>query len=751
MDARRWLSTIGSEVKGSFVENRSILSYEEYLQAFLDAPRLHARTSAQYLRDVLDHYGSVERDTPVGKVRRWSAFDLAFEPEARAHRVAGHEDVQAALYRAVSTFVRSGRVNKVVLLHGPNGSAKSSIVSALVRGMEAYSKTREGALYRYHWVFPSERTLRGGGLGFGPRTDGTDLPSYAHLDGEALDARLSCPMKDHPLLLIPRVERRRILEEACRPSAREGAGDGDFILGDYLLEGEPCNFCRQIQDALMGAYRGEWLKALRHVEVERFYVSSRYQQAAVTVEPQLSVDAGYRQVTADRTAAALPPALHALSLFEPHGPLVGANRGVIEYSDLLKRPLEAFKYLLGTSETARVALDHFVLQLDVVLLASANEKQLAAFKEIPDFASFKGRIELIRVPYLRRRSVEREIYDQQITTASVGKHIAPHATDVAALWAVLTRLKRPLPDRYEGELRGLVEELAPLEKLKLYDTGEAPDRLTLQHGKALRKGAEDLYHESDVYPSYEGRIGASAREVKTALFNAAQLPTARCLTPHVVLEELQALCRDKTVHEFLQQEVVDGYHDHEAFVRVAEAEYLDVIEEEIRDSMGMVSESQYRELFTRYVTLVSHWVKGEKVRNKVTGEYEPPAEDRMVEFEKIVMPSGDDRASFRRGLIASIGAYRLDHPDVTQEIDYVAIFPDLFRHLRDHYFEERKRQLRRSRENVLRYLSDERASLDDKARRQVEETLRVMRDRYGYCESCAQDAILFLLRRRYDD
>ena len=253
MDARRWLSTIGTEVKGSFVENRSILSYEEYLQAFLEAPRLHARTSAQYLRDVLDHFGSEERDTPVGKVRRWKVYDLTFEPDARPHRVAGHEDVQAALYRAVSTFVRSGRVNKVILLHGPNGSAKSTIVSGLVRGMEAYSRTREGALYRYHWVFPSERTLHGGGLGFGPRSDGADLASYAHLDGEALDARLSCPMKDHPLLLIPRVERRNLLEEACRPTSREGARDTDFVLGDYLLEGEPCNFCRQIQDALMGA------------------------------------------------------------------------------------------------------------------------------------------------------------------------------------------------------------------------------------------------------------------------------------------------------------------------------------------------------------------------------------------------------------------------------------------------------------------------------------------------------------------
>ncbi len=751
MDARSWLSGVGTGVAGAFVENRSILSFDEYLEAFLEAPRLHARSSAQYVRDMLDHFGSEERDTPVGKVRRWRLFDLTFEPEASTLRVAGQEEVQAALYRVLETFVRSGRVNRLVLLHGPNGSSKSSIVAALVRGTEAYSRTKEGALYRTHWVFPSERKLRGGGeLGFGTREDTAALTSFAHVEGEGLDARLTCPMKDHPLLLVPKEERRRLLEEACRPSSREGASESDFVLSDYLLNGEPCHTCRQVHDALLTAYAGDWIKVLRHVQVERFYVSARYQQAAVTVEPQLSVDAGYRQMTADRTVSALPPSLHSLSLFEPHGPLVAANRGIVEYSDLLKRPLETFKYLLGTSETGRVALDQFLLQLDVVLIASANEKQLSAFKDTPEFASFKGRLELIRVPYIRRASVEREIYDRQITSVAVGKHVAPHVTDLAASWAVLTRLKRPMPDRYDSELRGLVEDLAPLEKLRLYDKGEPPDKLAIAEAKVLRKHVPDLYHESDSYPSYEGRSGASAREIKTALLNAAQAPGARCLTPLAVLEELEAICRDATVHEFLQQETVDGYHDHEGFLRVAEAEYLDAIDEEVRDSMGLVSETQYRELFERYVTIVSHWVKGEKVRNRVTGEYETPDEERMRNLERIIMPAGEDRRAFRRGLISSVGAFRLDHPDGAN-IDWVGIFPDAFRRLRDHYFDERKTQLRRGREDVLRYLSDGRPGLDEKAAKRVEETLRTMRERYGYCEHCAQDAVLFLMRRRYDD
>jgi predicted Ser/Thr protein kinase len=344
--------------------------------------------------------------------------------------------------------------------------------------------------------------------------------------------------------------------------------------------------------------------------------------------------------------------------------------------------------------------------------------------------------------------VEREVYDAQITPASVGKHVAPHATELAARWAVLTRLKRPLPDRHPQEARGLVERLAPLEKLALYDSGAVPDRLSLPEARALRTHAVELWRESDAYPNYEGRSGASARELKTALFNAAQAPGAPCLTPLAVLEELTALCRDKTVHDWLLQEVVDGYHDHEQFVRVVEAEYLDAIDEEIQDAMGLVSEAQYRDLFVRYATLVSHWVKGERVKDPITGADAPPDERRMAELERIVMAPGADRREFRRGLTSAIGAYRLDHPD-SDALEYAAIFPDLFRRLREHAHDERRREVQARREDVLRYLSDDVGSLDEKARRRVEETLRTMRDRYGYCDHCAKSALSFLVRRRY--
>jgi predicted Ser/Thr protein kinase len=581
---------------------------------------------------------------------------------------------------------------------------------------------------------------------------GGDLESYAHLEGDAIDARLACPVKDHPLFLVPRPERRRMLERLCRPASGAEASERDFVLSDYVADGDLCHFCQPIYGALLAANHGDWLKVLRHVQVERFYVSSRYQQAAVTVEPQLTADVAFRQITADRTLLSLPPVLHALSLHEAAGPLVAASRGILEYSDLLKRHPDTWKYLLGLGETGRVAVGGFLLHLDAVLVASANEQQLAAFREgaPAEFQSWKGRMELVRVPYLRRSSVERRIYDQQITPATVGRHVAPHATEIAALWAVLTRLDRPQPELYPDPVRAMVAELSPLEKLRLYDGAEAPDRLGLAKARELKKHLEALYRENENTPRYEGRTGASARELKTALMNAAQSPHYRCLTPMAVVEELEAICRERAVHDFLQQEPVDGYHDHEEFVRVAEAEVLDRLDEEIRDSMGLVTEGQYRELFGRYITQVSSWVKGEKVRNRVTGEYEKPDEGRMEEMERILMPEREDRSSYRRSLISNIGAYRLDHPDEQGEIDFALVFPDLFRRLREHYYEERKRQLRLAKENLLRWLSDERGQVDEKTRREVERTIVTLRERHGYCEHCAEDAVRFLLRRRYD-
>src|SRR5574339_604646 len=84
----------------------------------------------------------------------------------RNRRVLSVAEYQNLVYRVLRSFVQDGRPNKLILLHGPNGSAKSTFIRCLGRALEHYSTLDEGALYRFSWIFPSQKMGRGG-IGFG--------------------------------------------------------------------------------------------------------------------------------------------------------------------------------------------------------------------------------------------------------------------------------------------------------------------------------------------------------------------------------------------------------------------------------------------------------------------------------------------------------------------------------------------------------------------------------------------------------
>src|SRR5205823_13216777 len=111
------------------------------------------------------------------------------------------------------SFVQDGRPNKLVLLHGPNGSAKTTFIRCLGRALEHYSTLDEGALYRFSWIFPAQKSMRGG-IGFGDNKEIGSLEhaeSFAYLPDGQIDARLGDELRDHPLLLIPLEERAKLI------------------------------------------------------------------------------------------------------------------------------------------------------------------------------------------------------------------------------------------------------------------------------------------------------------------------------------------------------------------------------------------------------------------------------------------------------------------------------------------------------------------------------------------------------------
>ena len=112
------------------------------------------------------------------------------------------------------------------------------------------------------------------------------------------------------------------------------------------------------------------------------HLSRTYRSGLVDVEPKQTVDARSFQVTGDRAFSTLPPSVSGQVLYGTQGDLVDAQRGVISFSDLLKRPYEQYKYLLTATESARVVLDHVLLGLDVVFTGSANDINLLEFRKL---------------------------------------------------------------------------------------------------------------------------------------------------------------------------------------------------------------------------------------------------------------------------------------------------------------------------------------------------------------------------------
>src|SRR5262249_50654647 len=136
-----------------------------------------------------------------------------------------------------------GTEKRVILLHGPVGSAKSTICRLMKQGLERYSKTDSGALYTFEWV--DENGEFEEVLGKGVRV----FPSSMH---------------EEPLLLTPTEFRKSIFYELNR------GAKGEFRVNVTGELGPPSRF---IFRAFMERYHGDLNKVLSHVRVKRLILS----------------------------------------------------------------------------------------------------------------------------------------------------------------------------------------------------------------------------------------------------------------------------------------------------------------------------------------------------------------------------------------------------------------------------------------------------------------------------------------------
>jgi len=177
-------------------------------------------------------------------------------------------------------------------------------------------------------------------------------------------------------------------------------------------------------------------------------------------------------------------------------------------------------------------------------------------------------------------------------------------------------------------------------------------------------------------------------------------------------------------------------------------EYLNIIDREIRGSIGLYETTQWENFLKHYIKHVSQLLKKEKIKNKITGKLENPDIQMIKELEDIVTaPKGEKELnSFRQNMISQLGAWSLDNPK--KEVIYEKVFPEHYSQLEKHYFEKQKTQLTKMHDALLVY-GTERDDRSSEGAKLAQQTIQNMVKNKGYCENCAREVIIFLMQERY--
>lgn len=581
-------------------------TFPEYLNLVRENPRI-TRNAFQRMYDMIiekgiDNYVDVKK-----QIVRYRFFD----DEANDGK-DGVFGLDIPLMKLVNTLRAAalgyGTEKRVILLHGPVGSAKSTICRLLKKGLEEYSRTDSGALYTFDWV-----------------------DQNGELDGLlGKESRIyPSPMHEEPLLLIPEKMRPALMDELNRGNR------GDFRVN---VEGELCPPSRFIFRSLMEKYNGDLNRVLSHVRVKRLVLSETDRVGVGTFQPkdeknqdstELTGDINYRKI-AEYGSDSDPRA------FNFDGEFNIANRGMIEFVEVLKLDVAFLYDLLGASQEHRVKPKKFAqTYIDEVIIGHTNEPEYRRLQDNEFMEALRDRTVKIDIPYITKLRDEIKIYKKDFNSKKLrGVSIAPHTIEMAAMWAILSRLEKPKK-----------ANLTRLQKLKLYD------------GKSLPNYTEDNIKELRKEAKREGLDGISPRYIQDKISNSivnAQQANKGSVNPFMVLNELEGGLKH---HSLIASE--DLKTDYKELLQVVKQEYEEIIKSEVQRAIS-ADESALSRLCANYIDNVKAYTQRERVRNQFTGMDEEPDERLMRSIEEKIDIPESRKDDFRREIMNYIGALSLD-------------------------------------------------------------------------------------------
>jgi serine protein kinase len=497
-----------------------------------------------------------------------------------------------------------------------------------------------------------------------------------------------CPIREEPLHLIPR-------------SLREEFAESYGI----KIEGDLCPVCRH---RLINEFGGDYTKF--PITQSSFSVRGRKGVGVVPPMDPNTQDTSLLIGSEDISKLDLYPEddPRALSL---NGAFNVGNRGIVEFVEVFKNEIEFLHTMITATQEKNVPSPgkQAMIYFDGVILAHCNEAEWNKFKAEHTNEAILDRIVRVNIPYCLEFEQEVKIYEKLIARSDYECHIAPHTLEIAAMFAVLSRLKPS-------------NKVDALTKMKIYNGEEIVEKGLIKKVdiKDLREEVED-----------EGMTGISTRFIMKAIDASLADSTKNMITPISIRDTLIKQVKEQIVTPEVRKVCLQFLQ------KTLHEEYLSILEKEITKAFVTAYEEQAESLFNNYLDHAEAYVNNTRVKDNVTSEDMEPDEKFLQSIEEQIGIKGSAKNNFR----ADISSYMFAKLRRNETIDWRSYGP-----LR----EAIENKLVSSVRDISRIVTKSK-SRDNKQQKKFNAMVQTLIEDYGYNEESAEEVIKFASNNLWRD
>jgi predicted Ser/Thr protein kinase len=517
-------------------EQRSSISFEEFLNELVARPKTVTRNIFQVFHDMIKAYvgEGVDEYPDDPESINYASYDCSnLFVEGADNPFFADRLFANRLVKLVEALKRGTQQNKIYIFKGPPGCGKSTFLNNMLTKFEEYANTDDGMRYEAVWRF--DRKI------FGQFRDYEDHPILKQLatllEGSANDSagnkRLSdsvgnseeilngahtsymaetyveipCPSHDNPLLMIPKHYRREFFDDLFKNDKFKWqlSTEKEF---EWVFKDQPCTICSSLYEALLSRLKSPQ-RVFEMLYARPYRFSRRLGEGISVFNPgdrPLKQNVMSNMMLQRRINNLLRDSNLVKYIFSQYAK---TNNGIYALMDIKSHNTERLIELHNIISEGIHKVEDIEENVNSLLLAVMNPEDE---KNIQGFQSFLDRVEYIKIPYVMDLSTEVEIY-RNIFGRHIDERFLPRVLHNFARVIISTRLNAKSDTMLEwigdpARYRLFCDENLQLLKMEIY-TGYIPTWLSEKDRKRLTaKRRRKIIGESET----EGDKGISGRD-----------------------------------------------------------------------------------------------------------------------------------------------------------------------------------------------------------------------------------------------